>query len=66
MPWVTPHRVITTVSDPEALDDTLDLLATPGALDQIRQAETDIAAGAAVDANELRRQLSARTEREGR
>jgi Antitoxin Phd_YefM, type II toxin-antitoxin system len=45
---------------------TLDLLSTSGALEQIRQAEADIAAGKAVDADELRRQLAAREERESR
>jgi prevent-host-death family protein len=61
-----PEAVIMAVSDLEALEETLDLLSTPGALDQIRQAEADIAAGAAVDADELRRQLTTRTERERR
>jgi prevent-host-death family protein len=61
-----PEAVIMAVSDLEALEETLDLLSTPGALDQIRQAEADIAAGKAVDADELRRQLAARAERERR
>lgn len=54
------------VSDLEALEETLDLLSTPGALEQIRQAEADIAAGKAVDADELFRQLAARAQREER
>lgn len=54
------------LSDLEALEETLDLLSTPGALEQIRQAEADIAAGEAVDAEELRRLLAARVERESR
>jgi antitoxin YefM len=61
-----PEAVIMAVSDLEALEETLDLLSTPGALEQIRQAEADIAAGEAVDADELRRQLAARAEREQR
>lgn len=61
-----PEAVILAVSDLEALEETLDLLSTPGALEQIRQAETDIAAGAAVDADELRRQLAIRGQREQR
>jgi antitoxin YefM len=61
-----PEAVILAVSDLEALEETLDLLSTPGALDQIRQAEADIAAGDAVDADELRRLLAARVEREAR
>jgi prevent-host-death family protein len=61
-----PEAVIMAVSDLEALEETLDLLSTSGATDQIRQAEADIAAGYAVDAEELRRQLDARAERERR
>ncbi|HWH00708.1 MAG TPA: hypothetical protein VNV66_15645 [Pilimelia sp.] len=41
-------------------------LSTPGALEQIRQAEADIAAGEAVDAAELHRRLAARAKREQR
>jgi PHD/YefM family antitoxin component YafN of YafNO toxin-antitoxin module len=52
------------VSDLQALEETLDLLSTPGALEQIHQAEADIAAGGAIDAAELRRQLAARAQRE--
>jgi antitoxin YefM len=55
-----PEAVIMAVSDLEALEETLDLLSTPGALDQIRQAEADIAAGNAIDADDLRRQMAAR------
>jgi prevent-host-death family protein len=55
-----PEAVIMAVSDLEALEETLDLLSTPGAVEQIRQAEADIAAGQAVDADELRRQMAAR------
>lgn len=61
-----PEAVIMAVSDLEALEETLDLLSTPGALEQIRQAETEIAAGEIVDADELRRLLAARAERERR
>lgn len=61
-----PEAVLLAVSDLEALEETLDLLSTPGALEQIRQAEADIAAGKAVDAAELRRQLVARAERKQR
>jgi len=59
-----PEAVIMAVSDLEALEETLDLLSTPHALEQIRQAEADISAGTAVDADELRRQLAARAEGE--
>jgi prevent-host-death family protein len=56
-----PEAVIMAVSDLEALEETLELLSTPGAVEQIRQAEADIAAGRAIDADELRRQMVART-----
>lgn len=56
-----PEAVIMAVSDLEALEETLDLLSTQGAVDQIRQAEADIAAGQAIDADELRRQMATRT-----
>jgi antitoxin YefM len=56
-----PEAVIMAVSDLDALEETLDLLSTPGAVDQIRQAEADIADGQAIDADELRRQMAART-----
>ncbi len=59
-----PEAVIMAVSDLEALEETLDLLSTPGALDEIRQAEADISAGAAIDADELRRVLAERAARE--
>jgi prevent-host-death family protein len=59
-----PEAVLMAVSDLEALEETLELLSTPGALDQIRQAEDDIAAGDVIDAAELRCQLAARAERE--
>jgi prevent-host-death family protein len=61
-----PEAVIMAVGDLEALEDTLDLLSTPGAVEQIRQAEADISAGKAIDAAELRRQLAARAGRERR
>jgi len=59
-----PEAVLMALSDLEAMEETLDLLATPGALEQIGQAEADISGGRAVDADELRRQLAARAERE--
>jgi prevent-host-death family protein len=55
-----PEAVIMAVSDLEALEETLDLLSTPGALEEIRQAEADIAGGQGIDADELRRQFAAR------
>ena len=61
-----PEAVILAVSDLEALEETLALLATPGAVEEIRQAEADITTGKAIDADELRRQLAARAARERR
>lgn len=61
-----PEAVLVAVADLEALEETLDLLSTPGAIEQIRQAESDLAAGEGVDADGLRRQLAARTDRESR
>jgi len=55
-----PEAVIMSVSDLEALEDTLDLLSTPGALDEIRAAETEITRGEAIGADELRRQIAQR------
>jgi prevent-host-death family protein len=62
-----PEAVIIALGDLEALEETLDLLAMPGTLEQIRQAEDDIAAGRATGADELRRAMTdrARRDREG-
>jgi hypothetical protein len=48
----------------KSLEESLDLLTTPGALAQIREAEADIAAGQVVGADELRRLLAERADRE--
>ena len=49
-----PAAVLISPDDLEALEETLDLLSTPGAVEQIREAEADVAAGRAVSAQELR------------
>ena len=59
-----PEAVLMAMADLQALEETLDLLSPPDALEQIRQAEVDIAAGEAIDADELRRRLAARAKRE--
>jgi hypothetical protein len=50
----------------EALEETLDLLSTPGAVDQIREAEADISEGNTTGTDELWRLLAQRAERERR
>src|SRR5262249_47053617 len=55
-----PEAVIMSVSDLEALEETLDLLSTPGALEEIRAAEAEIARGEAIGADELQRQMEQR------
>jgi antitoxin YefM len=59
-----PEAVIISVSDLEALEDTLDLLSTPGALDGIRAAEDEIARGEGIGADELRRLMAQRMQAE--
>ena len=63
-----PEAVILAVSDLEALEETLDLLATPDAVDEIREAEAEIARGEAIGADELHALMAerARAERDGR
>ena len=55
-----PEAVIISVSDLEALEETLDLLSTPGALEEIRLAEAEIARGEAIGAEELRQVIEQR------
>jgi antitoxin YefM len=55
-----PEAVIMSVSDLEALEETLDLLSTTGALDEIRTAEAEIARGETTGADELRRLMEQR------
>jgi antitoxin YefM len=59
-----PEAVILAVSDLEALEETLDLLSTPGVLEQIRAAEAEVARGEAIDAEELRRLMAERVRAE--
>jgi len=62
-----PEAVIMSVSDLESLEETLDLLSTPGAVDEINAAEAEIARGEAIGADELRRLMEQRrrAERDG-
>ena len=59
-----PEAVILSVSDLETLEETLDLLGTPGALEEIRAAEAEIARGEAIGAEELRRLMAERARAE--
>jgi antitoxin YefM len=59
-----PEAVIISVADLETIEETLDLLSTPGALDEIRVAEAEIACGEAVDGDELRRLIAERIRNE--
>ena len=55
-----PEAVIISVSDLETIEETLDLLSTPGAIDEIRTAEAEISRGEAIGADELRRLMAER------
>ena len=55
-----PEAVIISVSDLAALEETLDLLSTPGALEEIRLAEAEITRGEAIGAEELRQLIEQR------
>jgi antitoxin YefM len=55
-----PEAVIMSVSDLESLEETLDLLSMPGAVDEINAAEAEIARGEAIGADELRRLMEQR------
>ena len=55
-----PEAVLLSVDDLETLEETLDLLSTPGAVEQIRVAEQEIARGEATGAEELHRLLADR------
>lgn len=61
------EAVLLSVDDLETLEETLDILSTPGALEQIRQAEDEIARGEGIGAEELHRLLveRRRTQRAG-
>ncbi len=55
-----PEAVILSLADLEALEKTLEILATPGAVEQIHQAEDEIGRGEAIGADELDRLLAER------
>jgi len=49
-----PAAVIVSTGDLEAIEETLEILATPGALEEIHAAEAEIESGAYLTAAELR------------
>ena len=55
-----PAAVIMSPDDLESLEETLDILSDPAALEGIRRAEGDLAAGRFVTGEDLRRQFPAR------
>jgi antitoxin YefM len=59
-----PEAVIISVADLETIEETLDLLSTPGAIDEIRIAEAEIERGEAIGADELRRLMAERVQNE--
>lgn len=55
-----PEAVLLSVDDLESLEETLDLLSTPGAVDEIRAAVAEVDRGETIGADELRRELADR------
>ena len=49
-----PAAVLLSPDDLESLEETLDVLSTPGAVDEIGKAQHEIATGLSVGADELR------------
>jgi len=48
-----PAAVLISVDELESIEETLDILSTPGALEEIKQAQADIDAGNYVTGEEL-------------
>jgi len=59
-----PAAVLISADELASLDETVDLLSTPGALDEIRQAEDEISRGEYVTAEEMSRIVAERSARE--
>lgn len=55
-----PVVMIVAVDDMEGLMETLDILSEPGALEEIRAAEAEIAEGDVITAEQLRAEVAAR------
>lgn len=56
-----PAAVLVSPDDLAALEETLDILSTPGALEEIRQAEAEIEQGKTFDEQTIRADLARRT-----
>ncbi len=59
-----PAAVLISADELASLDETVDILSTPGALEQIRQAEAEVSGGEYVTAEEMSRILVERRVRE--
>jgi antitoxin YefM len=55
-----PAAVLIAAEDLAALEETMEILGTPGALQAIREGRADAAAGRFVDSDELRQRFSGR------
>lgn len=55
-----PAAVLVSPEDLASLEETLDILSTPGALEEIREAEREIARGETFDEATIRADLAAR------
>ncbi|MGH3548211.1 MAG: type II toxin-antitoxin system Phd/YefM family antitoxin [Pseudonocardiaceae bacterium] len=55
-----PAAVLISPDDLASLEETLDILSTPGALDEIREAEREIARGETFDERTVREDLARR------
>lgn len=61
-----PAAVLVSADELASLDETVDILSTPGALEEIRQAESDVARGEYVSAEQMSAILTERRAREHR
>ncbi|WP_066940969.1 type II toxin-antitoxin system Phd/YefM family antitoxin [Microtetraspora fusca] len=59
-----PSAVLISAEDLDALEETLDILSTPGALAEIRAAQEEISRGDAVDAAGIAEIIARRKEAE--
>ncbi len=58
-----PAAVLISPDDLASLEETLDILSTPGALEEIREAEREIARGETFDEGTIRADLARRARR---